>query len=63
VHKAQGWRQEIFALAFPAGLINLGGVLYPSKLHQKKELSYAAALFPTIGVNGTFYNCSGPVPR
>ena len=32
------------------------GRFYPRSLPQKKELSYAAHLFPTIEINGTFYS-------
>ena len=36
------------------------GVFYPSDLPHKKELSYAASIFPTIEVNGTFYSLQRP---
>ncbi|HEX3373472.1 MAG TPA: DUF72 domain-containing protein [Edaphobacter sp.] len=36
------------------------GVFYPQKLSQKKELTYAASLFPSIEVNGTFYSLQRP---
>jgi uncharacterized protein YecE (DUF72 family) len=36
------------------------GVFYPQKLWQKKELTYAASLFPSIEVNGTFYSLQRP---
>ncbi|HEY3743061.1 MAG TPA: DUF72 domain-containing protein [Bryobacteraceae bacterium] len=36
------------------------GVFYPSKLPHKKELDYAARLFPSIEVNGTFYGLQRP---
>jgi uncharacterized protein YecE (DUF72 family) len=36
------------------------GVFYPEKLSQKKELAYAASLFPSIEVNGTFYSLQRP---
>jgi uncharacterized protein YecE (DUF72 family) len=35
-------------------------VFYPEKLSQKKELAYAASLFPSIEVNGTFYSLQRP---
>lgn len=36
------------------------GVFYPEKLAQKKELHYAAGIFPTIEINGTFYSLQRP---
>lgn len=36
------------------------GTFYPSKLPHKKELNYAATLFPSIEVNGTFYGLQRP---
>ncbi|HEV2618076.1 MAG TPA: DUF72 domain-containing protein [Candidatus Acidoferrales bacterium] len=36
------------------------GVFYPKKLPQKKELSYAASIFRTIEINGTFYSLQRP---
>jgi uncharacterized protein YecE (DUF72 family) len=36
------------------------GVFYPEKLALKKELTYAASLFPSIEVNGTFYSLQRP---
>lgn len=36
------------------------GVFYPEKLPHKRELSYAAGLFPSIEVNGTFYSLQRP---
>src|SRR5690606_20784326 len=36
------------------------GVFYPEKLPQKAEMTYAAATFPTIEVNGTFYGLQKP---
>lgn len=36
------------------------GVFYPPKLAQKKELSYASSIFPTIEINGTFYSLQRP---
>lgn len=37
-----------------------GGVFYPAGLKQKDELSYAAARFATLEVNGTFYSMQRP---
>lgn len=36
------------------------GVFYPEDLPQKAEMTYAAATFPTIEVNGTFYGLQKP---
>lgn len=36
------------------------GVFYPSKLAHKKELAFAASIFPTIEINGTFYSLQRP---
>lgn len=36
------------------------GVFYPQKLSQDEELSYAASLFDSIEVNGTFYRLQQP---
>ena len=36
------------------------GVFYPEGLPQKKELAYAAAIFSTIEINGTFYCLQRP---
>lgn len=36
------------------------GKFYPSKLPQKQELAYAAGLFPSIEINGTFYGLQRP---
>ena len=33
---------------------------YPPKLRQKDELAYAAGLFPSIEINGTFYSLQRP---
>jgi uncharacterized protein YecE (DUF72 family) len=35
-------------------------VFYPQGLPQKKELAYAASLFPSIEINGTFYSLQRP---
>jgi uncharacterized protein YecE (DUF72 family) len=36
------------------------GVFYPKKLPQKRELAYAAGLFRSIEINGTFYGLQRP---
>jgi uncharacterized protein YecE (DUF72 family) len=36
------------------------GKFYPPKLRQKDELAYAASLFPSIEINGTFYGLQRP---
>jgi uncharacterized protein YecE (DUF72 family) len=36
------------------------GRFYPEDLPQKRELAYAAATFPTIEINGTFYSLQRP---
>jgi uncharacterized protein YecE (DUF72 family) len=36
------------------------GVFYPRGLPQKQELAFAAAQFPTIEINGTFYSLQRP---
>lgn len=36
------------------------GVFYPKGVAQKKELAYAASLFPSIEINGTFYSLQRP---
>ncbi len=36
------------------------GVFYPKGLPQKKELAYAAGIFSTIEINGTFYSMQRP---
>jgi len=36
------------------------GVFYPPKLPQKRELSYAARIFRSIEINGTFYSLQRP---
>jgi len=36
------------------------GVFYPAGLAHKKELAYAASLFPSIEINGTFYSLQRP---
>jgi uncharacterized protein YecE (DUF72 family) len=36
------------------------GAFYPKGLAQKKELAYAASLFPSIEINGTFYGLQRP---
>ena len=37
-----------------------GGVFYPEKLAQAKELSYAASKLTSIEINGTFYSMQRP---
>lgn len=36
------------------------GVFYPEKLKQDEELSYAASIFDSIEINGTFYRLQQP---
>lgn len=36
------------------------GVFYPKGLAQKRELAYAAGIFPSIEINGTFYGLQRP---
>lgn len=36
------------------------GEFYPTKLAHHRELAYAASIFPTIEVNGTFYSLQRP---
>jgi uncharacterized protein YecE (DUF72 family) len=36
------------------------GKFYPPRLRQKDELAYAASLFPSIEINGTFYGLQRP---
>jgi uncharacterized protein YecE (DUF72 family) len=36
------------------------GVFYPKGLAHRKELAYAAGLFPSIEINGTFYGLQRP---
>ena len=36
------------------------GKFYPEKLPHKKELSYAAQIFRSIEINGTFYSLQRP---
>jgi uncharacterized protein YecE (DUF72 family) len=36
------------------------GVFYPEGLPQRKELAYAAGIFPTVEINGTFYSLQRP---
>ena len=36
------------------------GVFYPTGLAQRSELRYAAAIFPTIEINGSFYSLQRP---
>ncbi|MGC1921649.1 MAG: DUF72 domain-containing protein [Acidobacteriaceae bacterium] len=53
-----------------AGIVRIGisgwtyppwrGVFFPKKLSQKLELEYAAGIFRTIEINGTFYSLQRP---
>ena len=53
-----------------AGIVRIGisgwtyppwrGVFFPKKLPQKRELEYAASIFRTIEINGTFYSLQRP---
>ncbi|MFZ0515785.1 MAG: DUF72 domain-containing protein [Acidobacteriaceae bacterium] len=53
-----------------AGIVRIGisgwtyppwrGVFFPKKLSQKLELEYAASIFRTIEINGTFYSLQRP---
>jgi uncharacterized protein YecE (DUF72 family) len=36
------------------------GVFYPEDLPQRLELSYAASIFPTLEINGSFYSLQRP---
>jgi uncharacterized protein YecE (DUF72 family) len=36
------------------------GVFYPEGLPQRRELQYAAGIFPTIEINGSFYSLQRP---
>jgi len=36
------------------------GVFYPKGISQKRELTYAAGIFPSIEINGTFYGLQRP---
>jgi len=36
------------------------GIFYPEKLAQREELAFAAAAFPTIEINGSFYSLQRP---
>jgi uncharacterized protein YecE (DUF72 family) len=36
------------------------GIFYPEKLPQRRELEFAAAAFPTIEINGSFYSLQRP---
>jgi len=54
----------------PPGTVRIGisgwryppwrGVFYPPKLPQKRELAYAANIFRSIEINGTFYSLQRP---
>lgn len=36
------------------------GRFYPTKLAHHRELAYAASIFPSIEINGTFYSLQRP---
>jgi uncharacterized protein YecE (DUF72 family) len=36
------------------------GVFYPKGLPQRRELEYAASIFPSVEINGTFYSLQRP---
>src|SRR5467141_1026004 len=36
------------------------GVFYPKGLPQRRELEYAASMFPSVEINGTFYSLQRP---
>ena len=36
------------------------GVFYPERLPQRRELEFAASIFPSIEINGTFYSLQKP---
>src|ERR1700758_2240579 len=36
------------------------GVFYPKDLPQRRELEYAAGIFPSVEINGTFYSLQRP---
>ena len=36
------------------------GVFYPKDLPQRRELEYAASIFPSVEINGTFYSLQRP---
>jgi uncharacterized protein YecE (DUF72 family) len=36
------------------------GVFYPKNMPQRRELAYAASIFPSIEINGTFYSLKKP---
>jgi uncharacterized protein YecE (DUF72 family) len=54
----------------PAGSVRIGisgwtykpwrGVFYPAELRQNRELAYAATVFGSIEINGTFYSMQHP---
>jgi uncharacterized protein YecE (DUF72 family) len=55
---------------YAAGIVRIGisgwtyppwrGLFFPAKLSQKLELEYAASIFRTIEINGTFYSLQRP---
>ena len=36
------------------------GIFYPPGLAQRRELEYAAGIFPSVEINGTFYSLQRP---
>src|SRR6201996_6832282 len=68
--RAQSVRSSPMAHRRARGTIRIGisgwtyapwrGVFYPKKLAQKRELAFAAGVFPSIEVNGTFYGLQRP---
>src|SRR3981081_1036664 len=54
----------------PVGIVRIGisgwryapwrGKFYPAKLPHRRELAYAASIFPSVEINGTFYSLQRP---
>ena len=54
----------------PVGIVRIGisgwryapwrGKFYPAKLPHRLELAYAASIFPSVEINGTFYSLQRP---
>ena len=54
----------------PVGIVRIGisgwryapwrGKFYPAKLPHRSELAYAASIFPSVEINGTFYSLQRP---
>ncbi len=42
------------------GLSSLARRIFPEKVSQKRELEYAASIFPTIEINCSFYSLERP---